>query len=62
MHCAYDVDFNPQTLVSQSKFQDKNKQVWLCVYVVSMGNLEIHTAHRETVNVLDYLDSLNQVT
>ena len=31
MHCAYHVDFNPQTLVSQSKFQDKNKQVWLCV-------------------------------
>lgn len=29
----------------------------MCVYIMSMGNVEIHTAHRETVNVLDYLYS-----
>lgn len=26
----------------------------MCVYAMSMGNLEIHTAYSETINVLDF--------
>lgn len=50
MHLIHYVGTDLQTILWQNKFWG-NKQACVCMYVMSMGNLEIHTAYSEIINV-----------